>query len=283
MPATNYTDYAQVDVRNLHVDSRYQRFCRPAAVKAMVKEWDPALEQNLTLNHKTDSDRYTVVDGNHRVTAKLERLEKGMDDDPIMWAQVHQDLSLVAEADLFTKLNAQRVNATPVDKFNGAVISGDRLACLVSRALTENGMSVGYTKSRNVLNTVGGMLQVVKSVGANDTEATEILSDTLRISQQVFDRWGSKAYRRENTEAIAMLMDRAWTVFPREKVNARLEKVLVAHDPWDIYTKGKARAIGNNRPSRQLAEVMLELYNFKMKRNILPQWNEMERRSARRV
>ena len=42
-----------------------------------------------------------------------------------MMAQIYEDLPLDREAEVFTKLNGHRVNATPIDKFNAAVISGD--------------------------------------------------------------------------------------------------------------------------------------------------------------
>ena len=59
--------------------------------------------------------------------------------------------------------------------------------------------------------------------------------------------------------------------------------VLLAQDPYDVYTKARSRAVGNNRPSGHVAQVMAEVYNHKMKRNVLPQWHEMDRRSKRRV
>ena len=69
-----------------------------------------------------------------------------------------------------------------------------------------------------------------------------------------------------------MLMDRAYTGHPAEQVNARLRKVLLAVIR-DLYLRGRSRAAGNNRPSAQVARVMLEKYNFKLKQT-LPQWHE---------
>lgn len=276
------TTYRTVDIKTLRVDSKYQRFVRPAAVNRLTKEWDDALAQTLVLNIRDDGDTY-IIDGNHRVTAKLRRIEQGLDDNCWMMAQIYEDLPLDREAEVFTKLNGHRVNATPIDKFNAAVISGDRLSMIVDEALKANGMTCGYGKSKNILGAVGGCLQVAKSCGANDIEATEILTEALGICRDVYERFGKAAYRRENIEAIGMLMDRAYTVYPAEQVNARLRKVLLASDPYDLYLRGRSRAAGNNRPSAQVAQVMLEKYNFKLKRKTLPQWHEMNRRSARRI
>ena len=278
MTATFHT----VDVQDLHADDRYQRFTRKAMVKKLVEEWDEDLAQTLVLNDRGDG-LLAIIDGNHRVTAKLQRLEAGLDDSPIMTAQIHQGLSLKQESDVFTKLNAQRVNATPVDKFNAAVISGEPLACMVSKALSANGMHVGYQTGINTITTVGGLTQVVKSCGANDSEAVDILTDVLSICHEWYHRSGKAAYRREIVEGLGMFLDRAWTVFPRDQVLARASKVLLAQDPYDVYTKARSRAVGNNRPSGHVAQVMAELYNHKMKRNVLPQWHEMDRRSKRRV
>ena len=72
------TTYRTVDIKTLRVDSKYQRFVRPAAVNRLTKEWDDALAQTLVLNIRDDGDTY-IIDGNHRVTAKLRRIEQGLE------------------------------------------------------------------------------------------------------------------------------------------------------------------------------------------------------------
>ena len=140
-----------------------------------------------------------------------------------MMAQIYEDLPLDREAEVFTKLNGHRVNATPIDKFNAAVISGDRLSMIVDEALKANGMTCGYGKSKNILGAVGGCLQgeVLRGQrhrGNRDTHGGS------GICRDVYERFGKAAYRRENIEAIGMLMI-VHTVWPAEQVNARLRKV----------------------------------------------------------
>ena len=48
------TTYRTVDIKTLRVDSKYQRFVRPAAVNRLTKEWDDALAQTLVLNIRDD-------------------------------------------------------------------------------------------------------------------------------------------------------------------------------------------------------------------------------------
>ena len=45
-----------------------------------------------------------IIDGNHRVTAKLRRIEQGLDDNCWMMAQIYEDLPLDREAEVFTKV-----------------------------------------------------------------------------------------------------------------------------------------------------------------------------------
>ena len=52
------TTYRTVDIKTLRVDSKYQRFVRPAAVNR--EEWDALAD--LVLNIRDDGDTY-IIDG----------------------------------------------------------------------------------------------------------------------------------------------------------------------------------------------------------------------------
>lgn len=114
-------NYQQLRVADLIVDPDYQREIKENHVAKMVRDWDEAQIGVLEVSLREDGT-YAVFDGQQRLEAanrlKLRQL-------PCL---VHTGLDPEGEAELFTRLQDNRVPITPLERFKARVFYGDPIA-----------------------------------------------------------------------------------------------------------------------------------------------------------
>lgn len=97
----------KVSVDNLKVDYSYQRKIREYWVKKIIRDYDPALCNQIVLSMRENGDMY-IIDGNHTVEAT----KKVIGDNASLSAKIYIGITVEREAELFHKLNENKKSLT---------------------------------------------------------------------------------------------------------------------------------------------------------------------------
>lgn len=171
--------YRRIAIDQLTVDKRYQRPLEDHRVTKIAENFDATLFGVLEVARR--NGKCAVFDGQHRLAAVREG--KIMDSVPCL---VHDGLTPEQEADLFVKLQRERKNINPRDRFRARLFYGDPVALdiaeIVERSgyeIKENAADAGPDMWR--IRAVSALERVYRSWGA------EHLCTTL---DAVHDWWG---------------------------------------------------------------------------------------------
>lgn len=123
----------------LRIDPKYQRGLDGKSldlVARIAREWDWDLYTPLTVARRANGALF-VIDGQHRLAAALRRGDLAQ-----LPCVVTDSGGLDEEAARFVRLNRDRKPLTRIDLFRAAVVSGDKQAAAISRALGKAGLQL---------------------------------------------------------------------------------------------------------------------------------------------
>lgn len=214
-------EFEWVPLTHLFVDERYQR--PPSRqVKKIVEDFDPAMIGALTGNRRAKT-KVAVIDGQHRFLALR---QMGMTAAPAM---VLNKLPLQQEALLFTRLQRERLNIRPLQRFRAELTAELERPVQITRVLDSLALelteSSGAGAARGSVGAVGALealwdrggedyvrrvLNIL--VGAWDREAGSFSNEILRgvdyfLGQQEID--DDRLIDRLADESPGMLTSRA--------------------------------------------------------------------------
>jgi len=149
-----------VPVKDLHIDTTYQRPLSPAKVQVIVESFSMDLVGLLFVSRRTDGTLW-VCDGQHRLGAIATRHE---DYAP---CRVFTGLTIAQEARIFTITNTARKNPDANSIFKARLASGDAEAVRLKELVEQCGFTVQTTN--------GGT-----RVDANSIWAVNALYDIMR-------------------------------------------------------------------------------------------------------
>jgi len=272
----------KVNILDVKHDLKYQREVRKSHVKKMADNWQPEIAGFVVVSKRSDGT-LALVDGGHRQAATRMRIESGDTDiDTMFDALEYSGLTLQEEADMYLKFNGQRANASPIEKYKGGVLGKDPDHLTVASAAKIAGFTIGSTVSKDTVSCVGGLLSMAQKLGSNRIEAEILIVEALRAAKALAkNNMPKAAYRREIVEGLGLFLDRAMS--DSQFSADRLAKVLSKADATEIMVAARSRAVGSNRVSNWVAQVIHELYNSGLSSKKLAEWSDLDRRSARRV
>lgn len=117
MTGTPVPTLRRIQLFDLFIDRAYQRDISLSHIRAIVRNFDPLLLGQLTVN-KTRDGHYNVIDGQHRLEAL--RIIGGIDD---VLCIVYDGLSRSDEAKLFVGPQANRRGIYPMGRFKAALVA----------------------------------------------------------------------------------------------------------------------------------------------------------------
>ena len=176
-------DRISLDV--LDTDDLYQPALSSARVKSIVNDFRPDLFQVITVNQRSGSDRWYVVDGQHRVqAAKTLRY-------PSVKAFLFYGLTVKQEAEMFLALNTnRRKDIDSVSKYHAKITAEDPETLEIEKVLSPYGLAVRKAKNGNLrhISSPSSLYFALR----NDGPGT--LSDALGILMRAYPndykRWG---------------------------------------------------------------------------------------------
>lgn len=164
-------EHRRVPLRDLRLDSTYQRDLDSTKVRRMVEEWDPRRAQVVVLSHRAHI--LWVVDGQHRVAALRERGELFVD------AVVHEGMTQKDEADLFVALQRGRKNLNAWDLFKAETTAGHEDVMNLIRIVSVQGFKIDRTAGHGHIGAVGALRRIFRLGG--EPLLTLVLSTTRMV------------------------------------------------------------------------------------------------------
>lgn len=262
-----------VKVSDLRIDPVYQRFAVAPAVHRIAGEFDPLLLGVVLISLRSDGEFY-VIDGQHRVLALIERGEPNRE----IPALCYEGLTQAQEAWIFSESQRRRKGLTPLDIFRSDLIWGEDEAVAIHAIVERAGFTVrvdgdqsnmrgnipGIAALRTVYRLINGPALLAATL---DTAAAAWGTDT-----------GPKGLMVQGIGAFLNLFDQN-----DELDRRRLARVIGMHSPDRLMadSRNDADVLSLGRPMG-LAHHIHTLYQHKLTRNRLPEWDEASRRDRSR-
>lgn len=142
----------KVPIRDLRLDSSYQRDLDMARVQKMVRDWDPRRSGLATLSHRAGV--LWIVDGQHRVAALREMGAIFID------ASVLEGMSQSDEADLFVALQRGTKSLNAWDLFKAETTAGHPEVLDIIRIVHAAGFKIERSTGHGNIQAVGALRRV---------------------------------------------------------------------------------------------------------------------------
>lgn len=237
--------HIKIKPSDTRVDHAYQRDLDETRARVIAVAFSPELVGVPVVSRRPDGS-LVRIDGQHRLAAAI---MAGLGEEAILM-EVHDGLSVEAEAQLFLRLNGSRKAVGAVDKFRARVVANEPTAVEIKGILAKHGCKITKAPQRN------GVLAV---------EAVErayhdgVLGNVVRTLKAWLDG-DSSAFEGEIVKAAAglflahpdadpMYLAKRMETFPPSKVLARIRREKL-DEGW---TSKKEAA----------ASVLIDIYNHR--------------------
>jgi hypothetical protein len=240
--------------KDLAIDPSVQRAEEVSHVNRLSREWRNEYVGVLIGSRRSDGRVY-LLDGFQRLLAVRDRQGKG---DYSFTVEVHNGLTIREEAEIFLAHNKGRKAVSPYAKFRVSLTAGDPVAVAINETVESLGLSVGPRSTQYAIGSVALLERIVGQMGRNIDEQKLVLHWVLKTYQDVYgstqDHW-----RNEILEGLAMFRKKHGD---NPHLNDQsLKRVLSKVTIPQLIAAAKAKSLGSNRVSAQVAEVIEELYD----------------------
>lgn len=242
----------RVPIKDIRLDSSYQRDLDTVRVHRLLVEWNPDLAGALILSARAGA--LWCVDGQHRLAVMRERNEL------FCYAIVLNELTQKEEAALFVKYNKNRKGLNAWDLFKGEQVAGTADVLNIIRIVHAAGFRIDRTTGPNHIGAVGALRRIYR-LGSEP-----LLTKTISIVQEV---WMGDRRALDGTviEGLAVFLH-SFVGEPqyREK---RARDVLETHSPILLIRKAQeiqAQRYVAGSSATNLAEAIREFYNVGLSR-----------------
>lgn len=246
----------KVKASDLHVDFKVQRQIEKSQVSKLTKNWDDMLVGNLTASIR--GDEFYLIDGQQRVTAKMQSGDPGYEFDVI----VHDDLTVKDEGRMFLAMNRDHKAVSAYDKYHVAVLIEEEPESTIDKIVTALGYTVARTSSEKGIGTPAALVRIYKSLG--------VAALTFAIQTNV----NAKFNTGEKNQWDALFLEGAAIFYDRHKnhpefdssrLAAQLSSVKHGKRVTDLVMAARSRTVTNNRAVGAMADVLTEVYNSNLR------------------
>lgn len=251
-------DIIKMRAGDLLINPRVQRDVHPAQVRALAKNWDELLVSTLT-GWRMDDGKVYLLDGQQRLRAKtggpkLLGVVKTPEPNYMFDVEVYEGITEAEAANIFLGLNRGRKNVDAYARWWVELTAGEPIAVTMQNATDRVGLTIGTSSTKTEIGCVSTLRRVIARKG-NIKDNEEALVWALQTYHSV---WGhTPPWRSEMVEALAL-----FHLKYRKRVNTadavkRFSTVTVD----SAMGNARMRAIGNNRITNKLVEVLQEEYD----------------------
>lgn len=275
-----HQELAWVKLTDLHIDPIYSRQINPTKVRKIVNEFDPDSIGAIIVSKRSNGSLY-ILDGCHRVEA-LREMGWG---DQLVPASVMTDLSVEAEARIFTVLNEQRTKPRPTDLYRSKLAAGDERIVDIERIVKGLDLHIVAGPHRDGIQAVSTLENVYRNAAAPQP--------TLYVTLWTLKRaWGGipNSFPSSLIMGLALVYNR-YEVGPsgsNHNIPERMVGTLRHEDDanqWvENFRKLKSATGRTGSLGTVIAPALLhERYNRNRRVDILPEWDERAGKSVWRT
>lgn len=247
-----YSDTVSMDI--IQVDPLVQRMFDPNLANKIESAWDPMFAGTLVLSKRKDGS-FFVIDGQHRLVVARRREQAGFEMD----CEVHEDLSLADEAEMFLRHNKFRKSARPYDNFKVALTAGYPDEVRVDAEVRARGLEVSDSPSANKVGAVQALIRIAQS----DVYQGGLVEDTLAVCEAAWGR-DPRTWDGMVIQAVARVINKNRDTIDLTRLSRVLAKSTV--DMWKAQAVATAKGGGGSvSRSNALAEIVVPNYNTRLR------------------
>lgn len=248
---------ASVRASEVHIDSLYQRALDEARAQKIGKNYQPGLFGLPVVSLRKDGRMY-IIDGQHRCVG-LCLAGRG---DQKVDVQVLEDLTLPEEAMLFHILNKERRKVQPIDDYRARLVAKVPEIVEINRIARSVGLKVTTANTKHSVSAVCAI------------EDTHMNRGNLKSTLQTLRTWSDKmnddvtAYDNR----IIRYVSRFLADFPTADPDVLSMQLVRFGAPSKLTARVKleSRAWGGSSPQETAIIVLLEVYNKRNRRKLVP-------------
>jgi hypothetical protein len=240
-------------VNSLQIDHRYQRPLNPRWARWLAENWDDRLLGIFTVSEREGA--FFQLEGQHRAAALA---AQGFGDRKVP-CLAFKGLSLQEEADIYLGRNTVK-SATAGALYTAKLAAGDPLAVRVHRVVEET-----YHLTSDEFKSYSIAFRLAE---------WDVLAETLHVWDRAWGQ-GKKLDRKQSLRAPLLMAIGAVIRFYGKTLNQeRLSDQLKGHSGQEIFYMGAGRHATKAGRLRVtwvgIAEVLRDLYNYRLSQNTLP-------------
>lgn len=245
-----------VKAKDLLIDPKVQRDVHPAQVRTLAREWDEMLVGTLTGWRKADGKVY-LLDGQQRLRSKTGHpgVLKPMDPEYLFQVEVYEGITEAQAAHIFLGCNRGRKNVDAYARWWVEITEGNPIALAMEEAAKRCGLTISTNSNKHDIACVSTLRRVISRSKTDIKVNKAALVWALAVYKASFGY--TPPWRSEMVEALAILK----LVYPKidtAKAIGRFSKSSVE----GLLGRARARAVGSNRVSNVLAQVLQEEYDY---------------------
>ena len=239
----------------------YQRDTDTRRADKIAEAFDLSSFGTVTVSRRKDGHLY-IVDGKHRSTAAV---KNGLEGVPTL---VLDGLTEEQEAAKFLKLNETKT-VSAVDKFKAQVIAGEREQIEINSIVKAHGWTVNAAKTDGNIAAVKALETVFRGAGELPSSAGFALLDTTLDT--VTQAWQMNS--DGTTASMIVALGKVLGRYSRGVDQQTMVKKLRATTPASLLGRANGNAKVRGVSVREsLAEILVNTYNMKLRKNVLPSW-----------
>lgn len=148
---------AEIPADRFVIETEYQRMLNEAKVDAISRQYNPHLDELLTVNRRKNGE-FALIDGQHRLASG-----RRLGHDKFVCRVV--EVSPEEEARLFIDLNRNRIFLTPVAMFKAELAAKVPIAIEITKVLAERDFHIGKKEGRGRIECVVALKRIYSRGG----------------------------------------------------------------------------------------------------------------------
>lgn len=283
LPGRHETAKEWIFMRDIYVDSRYQRPLNDSRVTSIQVSFDPdALGLPFVVETRDGGSktRYAIIDGQHRIEAARRLFGNAQ----MIECEIIRNITIERAADLFRRRN-QAHSPTALDKFLAGVTAKNEECLAINGIVQSVGLSVQRKDGDLIVRAVASLLKVYRGqraeLQAGQTTTPKNALPLKRALVVLSEAWGPgrDAFQGDLIHGVGMVLTRDSDSIELEELIRKLK----------TYPGGALKMVGDARNLRSIvggsigsavAMRVIERYNTGRRTKTLPPWREGKPQAA---
>jgi hypothetical protein len=240
-----------IRVGDLHVDPDVQRGFQQQKADRIARSWNQDVVGVLVVSRRADGTNW-IMEGQHRWAAAASLFGE---EHPLP-CEVHVDLTLAQEADMFVQINTLRSLPSPYDRFRVSLRAGYPTETAIMQVVESLGLDVGPSAKPEKIGAVTALKRIYEDIGRPG------LLNTLSLATTAFGR-RPETYDADLLQAIAFLIAVAPKLDRKRllRILGGTKRAPMNPDDWKRQAQSVRKVGGSTSRGMAVAKVISDAYD----------------------